>query len=106
MLKNAGSNQSDVVTTTSGKEFVAKSPELFGYDADGNLTNDGRWAYSWDAENRLVHMQTLSNPPTSVPLQKLLFGYDYHGRRVSRVVSNFNGSAWSAVTSLKFVYDG
>ena len=26
------------------------------YDADGNLTNDGHWAYTWDAENRLVKM--------------------------------------------------
>ena len=30
--------------------------EQFGYDGDGNLTNDGRWDYTWDAENRLVTM--------------------------------------------------
>jgi YD repeat-containing protein len=34
--------------------FVPKTPETFTYDADGNLLSDGRWNYTWDAENRLV----------------------------------------------------
>ncbi len=106
VLKNAGSNQQDIVTSSTGKVFVAQSPEIFGYDLDGDLTNDGRWAYSWDGENRLVQMQTLTNLPATVPQEKLLFGYDYLGRRVSKVVSNFNGSAWSATINLKSVWDG
>src|SRR5207237_4219949 len=28
-------------TTVSGNVFVAKTPEAFGYDLDGNMTNDG-----------------------------------------------------------------
>ena len=28
------------------------------YDADGNLTDDGRWEYEWDALNRLRSMRT------------------------------------------------
>ena len=106
VLKNGGSNQMDVVTATTGKVFVAQSPEIFGYDLDGNLTNDGRWSYSWDGENRLTQMQTLTSLPASVPQEKLLFGYDYQSRRVSKVVSNFNGSTWSAITNLRSVYDG
>ncbi len=31
--------------TNSGNLFLAKTPESFGYDADGNLTNDGRFVY-------------------------------------------------------------
>jgi RHS repeat-associated protein len=106
VLKNGGSNQMDIVTATTGKVFVAQSPEIFGYDLDGNLTNDGRWTYNWDAENRLIQVQTLTNLPASVPQEKLLFGYDYQGRRVSKVVSNFNGGTWSATTNLKFIWDG
>jgi RHS repeat-associated protein len=106
VLKNGGSNLMDIVTTTTGKVFVAQSPEIFGYDLDGNLTNDGRFAYSWDGENRLIQAQTVTNLPASVPQQKLLFAYDYQGRRVSKVVSNFNGSTWSAISNLKSVYDG
>ena len=106
VLKDAGSNQQDIVTSSTGKVFVAQSPEPFGYDLDGDLTNDGRWAYTWDGENRLAQMQTLTNLPASVPQEKLLFGYDYQGRRVSKVVSNFNGSSWSAISNLRSVYDG
>ncbi len=28
----------------TGNVYVAREPEVFKYDADGNLTNDGRWA--------------------------------------------------------------
>jgi RHS repeat-associated protein len=104
--KNAGTNQQDVVTQISGHEFLPRSPEVFGYDADGNLTNDGRWVYTWDGENRLVEMQTLADLPSSVPCQKLSFAYDFQSRRVSKVVSNWNGSAWSEISNLRFVYDG
>lgn len=106
VLKNAGVSQYDIVTTATGHEFVAKSPELYSYDADGNLTNDGRFAYQWDGENRLISMVAQASLPAGVPQEKILFGYDYMGRRVSKVVSNFNGSAWSLGTGLKFVYDG
>jgi RHS repeat-associated protein len=108
VLKNGGSdtNEPDVVTSSTGRVFVTQSPEIFGYDADGNLTNDGRWAYTWDGENRVIQMQTLADLPASVPQEKLLFGYDYQSRRTSKVVSNFNGSAWTALSNLKFIYDG
>jgi hypothetical protein len=35
----------------TGNEFVPKTPEVFGYDLDGNLTSDGQWSYVWDAIN-------------------------------------------------------
>ena len=43
-------------TTNSGSAYVPKATETFGYDPDGNLTNDGRWSFTWDGENRLVTM--------------------------------------------------
>jgi len=105
VLKNSGgdTNQPDVVTSSTGSVFVAKSPELFGYDADGNLTNDGRWAYTWDAENRLIGMSALSSNigPTSVT-----FGYDYLGRRINKhVVSYPVAPPWGFPTTW-YVYDG
>jgi YD repeat-containing protein len=60
------------------------------YDADGNLTNDGAMAYTWDAENRLVAV--ISNSAVIVSN-----AYDYMGRRVAKAV---NG-----VTN-RFLYDG
>ena len=32
----------------SGNVYVPQQPENLQYDADGNLTNDGRWEYVWD----------------------------------------------------------
>ena len=109
VLKNSGGNinQPDIVSSSTGKVFVAQSPEMFGYDSDGNLTNDGRWVYSWDAENRLIAVETaVSAVAAGAPHEKLLFAYDSQGRRISKTVSNWNGSAWSEISNLKFVYDG
>jgi len=49
-------------TSVSGNVFVPKNQEQFSYDLDGNLTQDGRWTYGWDAENRLISL----TPSTSV----------------------------------------
>jgi hypothetical protein len=38
--------------------LVPKSPEVPMHDADGNLVDDARWHYTWDAENRLIGMET------------------------------------------------
>lgn len=54
-----GSNP-DIVTNSSGNLFLPKTPEVFGYDHDGNMTNDGRWAMTWDAENRLVALESVA----------------------------------------------
>ena len=94
-------------TTVSGHEFIAQTPESFTYDADGNLTNDGRWTYTWDGENRLVNMTSLSNGPAG-SLLKLDFGYDFAGRRVQKLVStNQAGTTnYAAQYTNRFVYDG
>jgi len=59
-------------TLNAGKTYVPASPEIPTYDADGNLTSDGRWtAYVWNAENRLVEMRrdtaTPRDPSKSSP---------------------------------------
>lgn len=39
-----------VSANCTGNVLLPQTPESFGYDADGNLTNDGRWTYTWDEE--------------------------------------------------------
>jgi hypothetical protein len=39
---------------------TANPAEAFAYDADGNLTQDDGYDYSWDSENRLVSITPLS----------------------------------------------
>ena len=67
-----------VQTNITGNIFLPQTPENFTYEADGNLTQDGRWTYAWDAENRLVNMTSLSTGPAG-SLLKLDFSYDYQG---------------------------
>lgn len=107
-----GPGGSDAVAVSTRKAWLPKTPEAFSYDADGNLTGDGRWVYSWDGENRLVAMETRADilPPLgNFPLterRKLEFTYDGQGRRVAKKVSNWNGTAWVLVTSTRFLHDG
>jgi RHS repeat-associated protein len=95
----------DIVATNIGHAYVPQTPESFGYDADGNLTNDGRWGYVWDAENRLISMQAISTVPTAAKL-KLDFTYDYKGRRIQKVVSTWSSSTYVPEYTNVFVYDG
>jgi RHS repeat-associated protein len=59
------------------------------YDLDGNLTNDGRFAFAWDAENR---MTGASNEAVVAN-----YSYDYMSRRYRKIVSGVTNN---------FVYDG
>jgi len=89
-------------TSVTGNVFVAKSPEQFGYDADGNMTNDGRWTYTWDAENRLVNVTSASGAPAGSKL-KLDFTYDWKGRRISKTVSNWVSGDWALLSTNRSV---
>ncbi len=51
--------QNGTTNTVTGNVFLPQTPEIFSHDADGNLTNDGHWAYVWDAENRLTRFAAL-----------------------------------------------
>jgi RHS repeat-associated protein len=85
--------------SVTGSLYVAQTPEQFKYDADGNLTNDGRWAFTWDAENRLTKMTVNTNVG---PQYQLTFSYDAKGRRIQKlVVSNS-----VAIYTNRFMYDG
>ena len=91
--------------TNLGVVFLPKTPETNAYDADGNLTQDGRWKHTWDAENRLVRMIPRSGVPSNFG-QSLTYTYDSQSRRISKTVSNWTGSAWALASSVRFVYDG
>jgi RHS repeat-associated protein len=92
-------------SSVSGNCYLPKTAETFNYDPDGNMTNDGRWSYSWDAENRLTNMTSLSTAPSGSKL-KLDFTYDWQGRRARKVTSAWVSSAWSVTLSNLFAYDG
>jgi RHS repeat-associated protein len=111
-LSNTGTNavwQSVTITagaeTTTGNLLIPGQTQNLLYDADGNLTNDYVWAYTYNAENRLVEARSLTNDP-SASKKWLTFTYDYSGRRIQKTVATWAGSAWSLSLSNRFLYDG
>jgi RHS repeat-associated protein len=91
--------------TVTGSLLVPPATQNFFYDADGNLTNDAVWVYWWDGENRLAGMSNLTTV-AEAGRRKLDFAYAHQGRRIEKVVSTWNGSAWAAQSTNRFVYDG
>jgi RHS repeat-associated protein len=92
-------------TSVTGHIFVPQTPETCTYDPDGNLLSDGRFNYSWDGENRLTNMTSLSTAPSGSQLQ-LAFAYDYMGRRIQKIVyTNYSGTYVGEYTN-SFAYDG
>ena len=87
-----GLNQYDYVDSTA-----------FTYDADGNLTGDGRYSYAYDCENRLVSVTPVS--PSSGDLA-IVNEYDHMNRRVRKTVRRYDGAVWSDQERHSFVWDG
>ncbi|QYY37438.1 RHS repeat-associated core domain-containing protein [Ruficoccus sp. ZRK36] len=93
----------------TGSVYLAPNPENFVYDADGNLKLDGRWSYSWDAENRLIAMQPTTDAlAAGVPNRKLEFSYDAQGRRYKKTVLDWSdaSSAYVVSSATLYLYDG
>jgi RHS repeat-associated protein len=95
----------DITTTNTGQWLAAQTPESFAYDLDGNLTRDGLWTNTWNAENRWIEATNLSTVPV-IARRKVEFAYDGQGRRIQKIVSTNSGSAWVPQFTNCFVYDG
>jgi YD repeat-containing protein len=95
------------VTSETTRALLPATPEQFQYDPDGNLTSDGTWSYTWDAENRLVAMTNLASIPPTIR-RALVFTYDYAGRRIQKDVFAWNPStlAYECSSQARCVYDG
>ena len=90
-------------TTVSGKMILPPATQSFLYDADGNLTNDLVWSYTWDGENRLIQMVSAPGMASTNRL-RLAFEYDWAGRRIRKTVTRLDTSA--VILDNKFLYDG
>lgn len=105
----AGTSGADVNVTQNRSVFIAQTPENLTYDADGNLTSDDRWIYTWDAENQLIGCETQPAAVTAgAPKQKLVFAYDGQGRRIQKKVYTWSTAigAYQLANDTRFVYDG
>ena len=98
-VKFDAAQDKDIVKTVSGKYYVAKTPQAFTYDNDGNMLTDGTgWNYTWNGENRMIQAEKSD--------KKLEFVYDYMGRRISKKVYTGSTGNWTLASEKKFVYNG
>jgi len=94
-------------SSQAGRVFVPVKNEVYTHDSDGNLMQDGRWTYHWDAENRLTNMVSVAlpnSPPGTTPI-RLEFRYDYLGRRIYKGVFTV-ASPNTPAKQERYVYDG
>lgn len=102
--KVGGTNS--IIRTETSTNLIARTPEVFLYDRDGNLVCDGTWTNTWDAENRLVASETLPDVPDAMR-RRLVYGYDRLGRRARRQTeSNFQGSSFSHTNVVEYIWSG
>ncbi len=94
-------------TSVTGNVLVVQSPESFTYDADGNLTSDGVWTNTWNAENRLIATECRTNVPTAARMKEE-WAYLPDGRWSQRIVSTWNSGTlnYQPSTTNRFVWDG
>lgn len=93
--------------TDSWQQYVPPAAEVLTYDEDGNLLTDGRWSYTWDAENRLIKMETAAQTGTNpLPGMRLVFSYDGLSRRCKKEVYSTQPSSWTLTLREHYVYDG
>ena len=74
---------------------TSKTPELFTYDADGNMTSDGRFHYTWNGENRLV----MASNDTVV----VTYAYDHRGRMVTKTLCS--SAPLRLIKSITYLWD-
>ena len=104
VLAGAGTNGADIVTTKTGNLLVPQTPETFTYDADGNTTSDGRFTYTWDAENRLLGTESLTTAPAGSRVRQE-WTHLPDGRWAQRIISTWDGSAYVPQSTNRFVWD-
>jgi len=102
-VKHDDAQNKDIIAKQVEKIFLAKNPEIFQYDPDGNLTQNGKDTFVYDAENRMLSATPIV---PSVNSNKVEFKYDYMGRRVEKKVYSWVSNDWQLSKTEKFVFDG
>jgi RHS repeat-associated protein len=96
--------------TRGGWLFFPPVNETLSYDLDGNLTEDARWTYGWDGDNRLIWMEEkpIAGTGPRPPQQRLEYDYDSHSRRIAKRVlrKTHEMGDWSLQQHRQFLYDG
>ncbi|MEN9975445.1 MAG: hypothetical protein RLZZ282_1451 [Verrucomicrobiota bacterium] len=104
---NASTQRWETVTTNGGSlltshHHIPAASTIPGYDLDGNLTSDGQWTYTWDADTRFLYYTNRwydsntgrwpSRDPIDYTNVKLDFGASEFIRSIPNGTAHFVGS--------------
>ena len=89
--------------TQVGRDAPIAPPVAFSYDADGNMTNDGRFTYTFDAENRLVSARPMVPAENALAVEH---AYDHRHHRIRKTVKRYNGAEWQMAETHACTNDG
>ena len=78
----------DFVSVATNRVFVPPANETYAYDADGNMTEDARFRYYWNGENRMIRAEEKSAPSGRQPYV-IAYAYDHMGRNVIKDGAKF-----------------
>ena len=101
----SNSTGADIVTNTLGRTLLAKTPETFTYDTDGNLTSDSLWTNVWNGENRRSTIESRTTLPAGAKVKEVST-HLADGRWIERVVSTNNGTSYYPASTNRYVWDG
>ncbi len=99
----------DLIMNQTGSRFILPANEVLTHDADGNLTSDGHWTYTWDAENRLTSLEEKTStrlPPGQMVQQQLEFRQDAGGQRIAKKVLHAEGTGNFVLNQRLAFYSG
>ncbi|MDW8382748.1 MAG: hypothetical protein RMN51_11670 [Verrucomicrobiota bacterium] len=68
------------------------------------MTSDGRWNYTWDAENRLLKAESRADTPDG-SWRRVEWTYDGKGRRIGQKTLLWTNNTWQVAEDLKFLSD-
>jgi len=77
-----------VTGLATNRVFVPPANETYAYDADGNMTEDARFRYYWNGENRMIRAEEKIAPQGRLPYI-VTYAYDHMGRNVVKNGSKF-----------------
>jgi RHS repeat-associated protein len=103
-----GTVEATLAGTTTTIPFAAVLPPttvFHQYDLDGNLTNDGKFTYTWDAEHRLVSIESVANWPNANPKIRQTHQYDDLSRLTSTLTELWVQGSWEIAAWKAYHYD-
>jgi RHS repeat-associated protein len=92
-------------TANALNQYTQVGGVAFAYDANGNLTNDGKQTYRYDAQNRLLAVEPVAPATGAVRAE---FAYDARNRAVARTyytLGKAGGWALNSDDSRALTYD-